>query len=366
MSDPDGKRILVFVPNPVGDVVMATPALRAVREHFDGAHVTHVGRQLALEVLSPNRWADETIADHSRLRPRMSNFFQLAGRLRRGRFDIAVLMPNSFRVAALARVGGAKRLIGYSRDVRGLLLTDRRMPPRDERGRLVPVSAIDYYLELARLSGVPAGKLEPRRLILDVSQADQAAADEQLARCSTDHAGPVVMLNPGAAFGPSKMWAPACFAAVADSLVERYDARIIINAAPSEKAVAAAVAEAMVCRPALSFAERDNTLGLLKGLLVRSSLLITNDTGARHIAAALGVGLVTLFGSTDPRWSQIDYERETVMSVEVSCAPCQSPMCRRPAGPEYHQCMERITPEMVIEAAAGLLRRAARTVRAGT
>jgi heptosyltransferase-2 len=343
----------------VGDVVMATPALRALRDHFRDAHIAHVGRRVALEVLAPNRLADETLLDHSRLKPKITNSFRLAGRLRKGRFDTAVLMPNSFRAAALARAGGLKRVIGYNRDARGWLLTDKQLPPRDEEGLLVPVAAVDYYLQLARLSGAAPDKLHSRRMSLDVSEADQAAADRELRRCSISSCRNIVMLNPGAAFGPSKMWDAESFAAAADALIDRFDARIIVNAAPGEKPVAAKVCEAMAHDPALSFAHRDGSLGLLKGLLRRCSLLITNDTGARHIAAALGVAVLTLFGSTDQRWSRIDYDRERIISVDVGCSPCQKKMCPLPAGPAYHQCMQRITPEMVIEAAAELLSRPA-------
>ena len=364
MFDGADKRILVFVPSPVGDVIMATPALRALGENFVDAHVTHVGRRVALEMLAPNRWADETIVDDWRRGPGIASFLQLAGRVRRGRFDVAVLMPNSFRAAALARAGGVKRVIGYSRDARGWLLTDKRRPPRDEQGRLVPVSAIDYYLELAHLAGVPPEKLLSRKMVLDVSDADQAGADAEIERAHIDRTRPLVMLNPGAAFGPSKMWDPERFAAVADALVERCGARIIINAAPAEKAVAAAVAGAMAHEPAISFAERDNTIGLLKGLMRRCSLLITNDTGARHVAAALGIGIVTLFGSTDPRWAQTYYDRERIISVDVACSPCQSKWCRQAPGPAYHQCMALITPEMVVEAAMAILGRPAPTVEA--
>ncbi len=355
MPDDADKRILVFLPNPVGDVVMSTPALRALREHFVGAHIAHVGRKVALEVLSPNRLADETILDFSRLAPRFANFFRLAGRVRKGRYNLGLLMPNSFRAAALARAGGLKRVVGYSRDARGWMLTDRRIPPHDDSGRLKPISAIDYYLELVRLLGVSSPAASSREMFLEVGDADQADADAEIDRASIDRNRPIVMLNPGAAFGPSKMWDADRFAAVADALVERCGAQIIINAAPDERPIAAAVGGAMAHGPAITFADRDNTLGLLKGLLRRCSLLITNDTGARHIAAALGIGLVTLFGSTDRRWAQIDYRRERIVQVDVPCAPCQSKMCVRPAGPTYHQCMNLITPEMVLEAATELL-----------
>jgi heptosyltransferase-2 len=142
---------------------------------------------------------------------------------------------------------------------------------------------------------------------------------------------------------------------LADALVDRRGAAIIINAAPSERAIARQVAGAMRRRPAVNLADFDNTIGLLKGLLSRCDLLITNDTGARHIAAALGVPVVTIFGSTDPRWSAIDYQLERIVRLDVPCSPCQKPTCPQPPGPMYHQCMEAITPDAVLAPAEELL-----------
>ena len=120
-------------------------------------------------------------------------------------------------------------------------------------------------------------------------------------------------------------------------------------------------------RPAVNFADRDNTLGLLKGLMRRCTLLVTNDTGARHIAAAMGIGVVTLFGSTDPRWAEINYEYERIVRVDVPCAPCQSKTCSQPAGPSHHQCMTKITVAMVLAACEAVLARlAAATGEIGT
>jgi heptosyltransferase-2 len=150
---------------------------------------------------------------------------------------------------------------------------------------------------------------------------------------------------------------------VADELIEDLRAGIIINAAPAEKDIASAVEAAMKHPPLVNFARRSNSLGLLKGLLRRCDLLITNDTGARHFAAALGTAVVTIFGSTDPTWAQIDYPRERILRADVPCGPCQKKRCLQPPGPTFHRCMVAIPPEMVAQAARELL--ASRPVRAG-
>jgi heptosyltransferase-2 len=135
------------------------------------------------------------------------------------------------------------------------------------------------------------------------------------------------------------------------------DAQVIINAAPSERPVAREVAEAMSRRPMLSFHERDNTIGLLKGLVRRCDLLVTNDTGARHFGAAFGIGVVTLFGSTDPVWAQIDYPNERIVRVDVPCSPCQRKVCPNPPGEEFHRCMRAITVDAVASACNDVLAR---------
>lgn len=332
---------------------MATPVLRAMRRHFALSEIVCYGGAAALETLSGTAWADRLVADFStRRKPRWAGFVRQVLELRRERFDLAVLLPNSFRVAALAKFGKARRIVGYDRDGRGWMLTDKIEPPRDSARRFAPVPTIDYYAALAATLGVPC---ESRRMELAVTEPDRAAAETMLARISTSRDGPLVMLNPGASFGTSKLWLPERFAAVADALIECRGARVVINAAPGEREVAARVGREMRNRPAINFAERDNSIGLLKGLIRRCSLLITNDTGARHLAAAFGAAVVTVFGSTDPTWARIDYARERIVRAEVPCSPCQRKICPNPPGPQHHQCMYAVSVEMVLAAAEGLL-----------
>lgn len=331
---------------------MATPALRALRRKFEGAKISFVGKDACMEVLAGGNLADDFLPDVSKRRPRLIHFFRMRRRLRAGRYDLAVLLPNSFRTAALAYSAGIDRIAGYARDGRGWMLSDKLSPARDEAGKFIPAPMIDYYLNLMRLLGAEA---DSRRMKLAVTPAEDAEAARFFDEADIDPARPLVMLNPGASFGPSKLWPPERYAAVADALIDRRGAQIIINASPSDRPVATRVAAAMRRSPSVNFADRDNTLGLLKALLRRSSLLITNDTGARHIAAAFGVAVVTLFGSTDPRWSEIGCESERIVCTNVSCSPCQKKRCPLPAGPMHHRCMTAITVEMVLAAAKELL-----------
>jgi len=347
------QRVAVFLPNPVGDAVMATPVLRALRGAFPDAHIVYIAREPALQVMAGCGWQDGTIADRSSRAPKVRNLFRTARKIQRGRFDLALMLPNSFRKALLAWLGGCRRVVGYSRDWRGWMLTDPVEPLRNEDGTFRAIPTIDYYTTLAVRAGI---EVPDRTLELGVAEDDASRAAELLDEAGAGDA-PLVMLNPGAAFGTSKMWDPERFARVGDALIERYGVKILINAAPMdmERRIARHVAGAMRHEPLLNFAERDNTIGLLKALIARCDLLITNDTGPRHIAAALGIGVVTLFGSTDPVWARIDYHRERTVRVDVPCSPCQQKLCPLPAGPTYHQCMTEITGEMVLLAAEEVL-----------
>ena len=352
MSDLCPRSIVVFLPNWVGDVVMATPTLRALRMSFADARIIYFGRPVALDTLSGTDWADGVIRAMPKTRSPALGQLRLVGALRAGRFDLAVLLTNSFRTALLAKLAGIGRIAGYDRDARRFLLTDKISPPRDDSGQLVPISAVDYYAELAGILGV---EVSPREMYLPVTDADEQAVEELFERAGIDPARPVVMLNPGASGGTSKIWGPDRFAQTADILIETRGAQIVINAAPPEKHIAADVAGRMAGSPAINLADRGNTLGLLKSALRRTDLLVTNDTGARHIAVAVGSAVVTVFGSTDPLWARINCPRERIVSVDVNCGPCGRKLCNQIPGPMYHHCMGKVTAEMVVEAAEQLL-----------
>ena len=344
-------RIIVFLPNWVGDAVMATPALRAIRQRFPSARITFFGKPASVAVLDGSDLCDETALDRLDGSSKRQGAPATGRRLRRGRYELAVLLPNSFRSALIARWARITHRLGYIRDGRGWLLTARRLPPGSGAG-LDVYPAVDYYLDLvADLGASPDG----RELALGVTEAGEARADQLLSDAGFDSARPLVLLNPGGSFGPSKLWPAERYAAAADALVDQCEAQIIINAAPGEEAIAAAVAVAMKLPPLVNLADDANSLALLKSLLKRTDVLITNDTGARHIGAAMQTGLVTIFGSTDPNWTIIDWPRERIIRADVPCSPCQKKQCPNSAGPTFHQCMTAIDPQEVIDAARELL-----------
>jgi len=344
------RRIAVFLPNWVGDAVMFTPTLRAIRARLGGARLMLVGRPAPTAVLTPNPWTDEVAV------LRRGTALRLICSLRSQRFDLAVLGPNSFRSALVARAAGARRRLGYDRDGRGMLLTDKLDPARGPDGRLAVTPAVDYYLKLAEHLGCD---VSDRRMELSVGEADAASAETMRRRAGVEEGRPVVLINPGAAFGPAKLYPAERFAAVADGLVEARGAQIIINAAPGERPIAEAVEGRMKHAPVLNLARIDNTIGLLKAFVRRADLVITNDTGPRHFAVAFGRAVVTIFGPTDPERTKTYCDRERIVRVDVPCGPCQCKRCPLPEGPSRHQCMLGISPEMVVAAGKELLDRGA-------
>ena len=355
------ERIVVFLPNWVGDAVMATPALRGLRERFPSARIAFFGKPAPVAVLDGSGLCDQTIPDRPAGSSRRQGVFATGRRLKGLSFDLAVLLPNSFRSALIARWARIDRRLGYDRDGRGWLLTDRRKPPRSGGG-LDVYPAVDYYLDLvADLGAVP----DSRQLELGVTDAGEAQAIRLLTDAGHDPSRPLVLLNPGGAFGPSKRWPADRYAAAADALVDDCGAQIVINAAPGEEAVAGAVAVAMKHPPLVNLADDANSLALLRSLLKRTDVLITNDTGARHIGAAMRTSLVTIFGSTDPAWTIIDWPRERIIRADVVCSPCQKKRCPNPAGESFHQCMTAIEPQEVVDAAKELLAESQASKEAG-
>ncbi len=343
------NRLLVVLPNWVGDLVLATPALRAFRQRFSTSHIAFLVRPHLADILSGGDWMDEVIRWPSRRHQARSQqrrgFLGLAARLRDKRFDCAVLLTNSFKSALLARLAAIPRRVGYDRDGRGLLLTDRLLPER-ANGKYVPIPMTRYYNAVARYMG---SRECPPELELFTTPKDEAGADQALASAGVEPDRPIVVLNPAASFGPAKCWLPDRFAQVADGLAERHNAAVFISCGPREISAARQVAGSMKHR-GIVLDQPVMPLGPMKALIRRASLLVTNDTGPRHFAKAFGTPVVTVFGPTDPRWTELDFAAERKHQVKVHCGPCMKRTC-----PLDHRCMTRIPSEAVLASAEELL-----------
>jgi heptosyltransferase-2 len=354
---PPPQRILVVQPNWVGDAVMATPTLRALRQLYPDAHISYLLRRYVKPIYNGMPWADKLITyrtGKTKAKAGKGQFFDLAARLRARRFDLAILLPNSFKSALVCKMAGIERIVGHERDGRGFLITDKLLPVK-ERGKFIPTPIVKYYLGIAQYLG---SNHRDVRLELFVTESERREAEEVLARSGLDphidrpaRGGlpPMVILNPGAQYGTAKCWLPEYFAQLADRFIEQRGATVLISAAPRERAIVDQINRHMG-HAAVDLARAGLTLGALKEIVRRCDLMVTNDTGPRHIAAAFDVPVATIFGPTHPEWTETYFARERKVAVPVFCGPCQKKTC-----PLDHRCMTRVTPGMVFETSSALL-----------
>ena len=345
MSAEHPRRILVRCPNPVGDAVMATPALRALRRAQPAAHIAVLGLPHHRDLLRGLATIDEFVSiPDKRLRTTLAR----TRALRRQRYDWAVLLPDSPRAALDAFLAGIPRRVGYARDpLRRLLLSEALAPP-SEAGQRVPISMIERYLRITRWLGCSdAG--DALELVVDANAA--RAVGEELASRGVASDEPLLLVTPGASFGPSKLWPPEHFARACDEIERRLGLLPVIVPAPSpdEIAVARDVAAHAKGRHLL-LDEGPGDLAFLVALVARSRLVLTNDTGPRHIAVALDRPAVVLMGPNDPRHTAHLLERQRVLREDVPCSPCHLKVC-----PIDHRCMTRLVPERAVAAAEELL-----------
>jgi heptosyltransferase-2 len=346
--------IAVFLPNWIGDAVMATPALRALRNNYAGVHLIGVMKPYVADVFEGGDWFDEIVLANGG--PWSQGVLAVAWRLRRLEVELAVLFANTFRSALMAQLGGSSRRIGYARHGRSLLLTDALPPLRDDRGRLKPSPVIDAYNRLAERAGCP----RPTHLMeLFTTSADERAADRVWERARLEDYSEVICLNPGAAFGAAKHWPSAYFSALARRLAEERGSGVLVLCGPKESELARGIANE--ARHTNVHALADLTapqapdgpvlsIGLTKACVRRADLLVTTDSGPRHFAAAFDRPVVTLFGPTHIEWTETYHPRAVHLQKRFECGPCQLRIC-----PIDHRCMRELKPEEVFAAAEGLL-----------
>jgi heptosyltransferase-2 len=342
-------RLGVFLPNWIGDVVMATPALRALRNHFGPeAHLVGVMRPYVAEVLAGERWFDETVVYAKRSAPDALSGREAVGRLRGAQLDQILLLTNSFRTAWMAWRGGASRRVGIRGEGRGWMLTERLTQPI-HAATGVPWASIATYLYLAEAVGCPA---EPPLLELATTPADEQAADAVWQRLGLPRGEDVVVFNTGGAFGSAKNWPAEHFAELARRIVAERNQSVLVNCGPKERDTAREIVARAGDRRVVSLAdERELPIGLAKACIRRARLLVTTDSGPRYLGIAFERPVVTLFGPTDPRLVETHYERETCLSLGLECQPCMERVC--PLG--HHRCMRDMTVDRVYAAVAKYL-----------
>jgi lipopolysaccharide heptosyltransferase II len=346
MIDPAGvRRLLVRAPNWIGDLVMATPALGAIRRRFEGAQIVVMARGAVAEVCAGQRWADRVVrydprGDHRTLRARRA----LAAGLRKVRFDLAVLFPRSFGAALWGVAVAARRRLGHGGDARGWLLTDR-LPRIDSRARR---HHVEMFFDLARALGAGGA---PGPLEYDLGEEARGEASRLLQGVEA----PRVAIHPGASKRP-RGWHTERWRELAGRLGREWGASVIVLGGGAEAEDAAAIAQAAGSRGA-SLAGKV-TLGGSAALLQASDLLIANDSGAMHLAAAVGTPVIAIFGpgSPDLTGPWMERGRFEALTHRFPCSPCRQRFFEEcdPAPSGKPQCIETVTVEEVWEACARL------------
>jgi heptosyltransferase-2 len=338
------KTLLIRCPNWVGDIVMAIPAFNCFRNNFPEAKIIGIVKNRAQGILRDGPWFDGFIDSDDKSR---GGFWRMTRQIRQCNAEMAVLLPNSIRSLLSVRLGGVKDIYGYRRDYRGIFLSGGPKPVRNEHG-IVPIPMTEYYLEICRWLGlnVPE-KVRPK---LFIGRQVYERAEELFQKHGIQSEDLVIGLNPGASFGSSKCWPAEYFAELADLCEKELGAKIILLAGPGE----GSIVEAILHKSRANIIDTHNEkvdLEMLKPLVKRCNLLITNDTGPRHYAVALDVPVVVIMGPTDPRYTASNLDHTVVIRKEMDCSPCHKKTC-----PREHQCMTRITATEVFTAAKKLLK----------
>lgn len=342
-------KILIRATNWVGDAIMGLPALRAVRGRFSEARIAVVARPYVVDIYRGQGICDELIpydpdGAHRGLRCRE----RLAKDLRVQQFDVALLLQNAFDAAWLAWRARIPERIGYARDGRSLLLTKGVAVPK--RGE-IPSHEQFYYLELLRRAGWINSLPDERHVRIEVAETQCQLAEETLVAAGARRDVPRIALGAGAAYGSAKCWPPERYAEFVNRFRRATDSDVILFGSPSEQQVAEAI-KTGISGPVISLVGK-TTMADLPSLFSRCQLFVGNDSGAMHVAAAVSLPVVAIFGPTDPHGTAPITTRCVIVQEKSYCSPCFLRRC-----PIDHRCMTRIRPEAVEAAARAWLRSA--------
>ncbi|MFY9270200.1 MAG: lipopolysaccharide heptosyltransferase II [Candidatus Manganitrophaceae bacterium] len=343
------QKILLRAPNWIGDAVMAIPAISTLRACFPESRITLLAKPPVAALFEHHPDIDRLlIYESSGRHAGLGGFFRLVRTVREGRFDLAFLLQNAFEAALIAAAAGIPERVGYAADGRRFLLT-KALSKKE-----APLHQREAYLRLiglVRKAPSEDGRSEEGDRFqvsesapyLVITEKEQEAAADLLLAEGVVRWEPVIGINPGAAYGSAKRWAPERFAAVADRLAEQYRAKIVLFGGPGEVSIAEEIQRNMAS-PAVVLAGK-MSVRMMMALIARCRLFITNDSGPMHVAAALGVPLVAVFGPTNPDATGPAGKENRIVQNKVDCAPCRHREC-----PIDHRCMEGISVDAVIAA----------------
>lgn len=328
------RKIVIRGPNWLGDAVLGVPAMKAVRERFPEATITLLIRNSVAGLFNSAPYIDELWT-----RPGTTNWIQTAREMRRRRFDLALLLPNSFESALTVFLGGVRYRVGYATDARGWLLNRSvQLPPGKPH-------QLDYYLNLVDAAFGPGTHPDVE---ITPTEEELVSARKLLINAGVDPSAKFLVVNPGAAFGSAKRWFEQRFAAVADRLAEEMNFQVLMIGSAGERLISENIQKLMKM-PSHVLSGQTN-LETLIGLLAQASVMVTNDSGPMHMAAALGVPTVAVFGPTDADVTSPVGPYTRLIRHDVECNPCLLREC-----PIDHRCMDRVTIDEVFDAVGELL-----------
>jgi heptosyltransferase-2 len=335
------KKILVRATNWVGDAVMSLPALRALHERFPEAHIAILAKPWVADLYGREPFCGEMIPYTARS---TGEKLRVGRELKSRGFDCAILLQNAFEAAAIAFAARIPERIGYARDGRSRLLTKAIRVPRPGE---IPAHERFYYLELLHRAGILSELPQNDRIVLDGAPA---AKESGKARFAAFNFGPqVIGVSPGAAFGSAKRWLPERFAEAANRVANETGASVAIFGSKDERALCESVAQA-IRAPVKNFAG-ETTLAEFIDMAAACRVYLSNDSGAMHIASALGVPSVTVFGATNDVTTGPTGPVARIIREQVECSPCMKREC-----PIDHRCMTRVEASRVSDVALVLLR----------
>jgi heptosyltransferase-2 len=315
------RRILVRATNWVGDVVMCMPAFDALRLNFPEAHIAVLARPWVAALFESHPGVDQVISYARGKGPfrDLSEMIRVVRLTRSLKFDLAVLFQNAFEAALLAYLGGVPLRLGYNTDGRRLFLT-HAVIRNDE---ILKEHQVEYYLAILRALNWQAPVGEP---ILRVGQKEAAAIREVLSSKGLSEEDSIVGLSPGAIFGPAKRWPVERFAAIGDRSCERWGAKVVLIG--SEKDVTTCLDLSRAMRHEVLNLCGKTSLGEAMALIRRCRFFVGNDSGLMHVAAALDVPMVAVFGSTNPIATGPRGKWARTVKHDFDCSPCLKPECK--------------------------------------
>ncbi|MHB8173848.1 MAG: lipopolysaccharide heptosyltransferase II [Nitrospirota bacterium] len=337
------EKILVRVTNWVGDLVMATPALAGIRKSYPEAEITALVRPPLDSLLLGNPAIDHVMPlDRKGRHSGPAGLARMVGEIRGKKFKSAILLQNAFEAALLAFLSNIPERMGYATDGRGILLTKGVRVSDETRTK----HQVYYYLDLIEKLGLKTDGHTPK---LYLTRDEISSAWETLDTFGIRKGDIIIGINPGAQYGIAKKWHPERFGQVADKLAKKAGAKTIIFGGPGEANTANAV-QASMRESAVNLAGKTG-LRELMALIKACSLFITNDSGPMHVAAALDVPALAIFGSTDPAATGPFNKKSVVVREPVTCSPCFKRTCPY----QHYNCLERVSTAKVLKAAEEML-----------